>query len=272
MDTKLKEEAYFQKKERIRKKGNRFLFFFMLVFLCGYTFFLTSPYWLPPVYQGVSPAVIGKPMEENQREITVSSWQYSEKQQLLEVIIEINNLSLDGINRYKWTARDKKGRLKSRTVLETDKLVVIQVKLKKDWTEAAIHMNLLSKDNGKTKFDPFSFYVNDKVVKNVGHIGKQTKEGYMAICYESKIESYRGEIRKLKKKIRKEEQGIREADKKIKELKKESKYQSEDEKEKSTTTIKTIEDEKEKFEAEIEEYCKDIEEFNTKIALTKKLL
>lgn len=268
MDKSFKEENYKRKKKKINKDNNTFLIKFILIFVIGYLFFFTSKVWLPKAYEGVEITPIGTTIELNNRNITVDSWEYAAKDEKMEIIVEIDNFSIDGIKDYIWSIKGKGVKYKSSIVKSDGKFYVLEVyDVKKDWTEVSLNIDIKEKDKKKVKdeFTPVKIYTNDKVVKNVA-------DSHILSLKEYKIKAYKNKILITKDKIRKNEQfkdkcerGITEASGKIAEIKKDLQAQTEDEQNESKTAIENLENEKEGLKDKIIEGEKENKKLEEKI-------
>ena len=110
---------------RLMKRSNTFLYSFMIIFVFGYLFFFTSSLWMPATYTGVDITPIGKTVNAGERAITVDAWNYCPEQKKMEIMIEIENNSIDGIDRYDWKVRTREGVLEVKAVLEATDFVVL---------------------------------------------------------------------------------------------------------------------------------------------------
>lgn len=274
MNLGYKEESFNQKNHKLKRSGNRLLTGFLLTFVLGYFFFFTSNIWMPSPYEGVEITPFGTPVESNQRTITIDSWTYSEEDRKMEIIVSIENMAIDGIKRYKWNVKTASGNLSVDTIMETDKLVVLQVNnTPKRWTELALTMNVKKEDQRKTnEFAEIKVYTNDKHVKNVAHIYMKSPTEYQKEAILSRIESYQEQLAEELSKQKKVQTEIQNIVDKMKELKESMDYQTEQEQAETTETIHSFMDDKDNLDNELAEIGNNISELKEKIEIQNKLL
>lgn len=272
MKNKTREMAIKKEYDSIRKKGNRFLYGFLIIFISGYLIFFTSPLWMPGDYLGVDVTEPGEVISGNDREVTMVAWTYSKAQKKMEVVLEIANASLDGIDRYEWTALDaNKGRIRTETVTETDDFAVIRLlRVPDGFTEISLRMESPDKGEGEDEFSMLRFYTSKKSVEKVLSIKDKSLHEYRIYAADCKISTYRGQIQELEDDSKKQQDLIAEAEEKIKNLKKDQKYQAEDEKAETDSLISQLETQKDGFEDAIEENENKIAEFEEKIKLQEE--
>ena len=270
----LKEEFLKLQKKKIRKNTNRKLYIFMAITAIMYAFFFSSNLFMPPTFTGVDPLKIGSSIESEQRKLTLLSWTYSKKQEKMEIILNLENLSLDQIKKYSWQVTDKFGKKKTEVVIDEDSLIVLNVYgIKKNFTELKLIMGIRRQDkNIDTKFSELSFYTNSNIVSNVSYIGTKTVAGYKRQACFSVIKGYEKEIEKLEKRINTYEEKIDTANEKIKELNADIKYQTVSEKQATLEKILEITDKKKDYDDSIKECKNKIKETGKKIELKKKQL
>lgn len=216
------------KTKEIKRKSNRYLIVFLAIFILGYTFFFTSNIFLPPSYQGVTVTKIAEPINSYNRDITVASWTYSKEEKKMEVIIEIENKSLDGKNEYNWQARDKKGILKTDVIYEDPNFVVLNISnLRWRWTEVALDMMPKEETESEDGFSGIRMYTNDKKVEKVSSISKKSIEEYLVIASDSKINAVKEAIANTKEELDKCISKQNEIKKLMAELKEKEKYMTE---------------------------------------------
>ncbi|MFR8072298.1 MAG: hypothetical protein ACLU7V_06455 [Anaerovoracaceae bacterium] len=271
MNNRTREMAVKKKYDGIRKKGNRFLYGFLIIFISGYLIFFTSPFWMPDDYLGVDVTEPGEVISGNDREVTMIAWTYSKDHKEMEVVLEIVNASLDGIERYDWTAFDaQKGRIRTETVAETDDFAVIHLlRVPDGFTEISLRMEAPDSDSDGA-FSMLRFYTSKKAVENVSSIKDRSLHEYRIYAADCKIRTYRGQIRDLEENSKKQQDLIAEAEEKIKNLKQDQKYQAEDEKAETDSLISQLKTQKDDFADIIEENDSSIAELEEKIKLQEE--
>lgn len=251
------------KTKEIKRKSNRYLIVFLAIFILGYTFFFTSNIFLPPSYQGVTVTKIAEPINSYNRDITVASWTYSKEEKKMEVIIEIENKSLDGKNEYNWQARDKKGILKTDVIYEDPNFVVLNISnLRWRWTEVALDMMPKEETESEDGFSGIRMYTNDKKVEKVSSISKKSIEEYLVIASDSKINAVKEAIANTKEELDKCISKQNEIKKLIAELKEKEKYMTEVEIEENEIALSDYEirlDTEENTKKQIEDRISELE-------------
>ncbi len=272
MNNKTREMAVKKEYDSIRKKGNRFLYGFLIIFVSGYLIFFTSPLWMPDDYLGVDVTEPGEVISGNDREVTMIAWTYSREQKEMEVVLEIANASLDGLERYDWTAFDaQKGRIRTETVTETDDFAVIRLlRVPDGFIEISLRMEAPDKGESEDEFSMLRFYTSKKAVEKVSSIKDRSLHDYRIYAADCKIRTYRGQIRELEDDSKKQQDLIAEAEEKIKNLKKDQKYQAEDEKAETDSLISQLTTQKDGFKDTIEENDRSIAELEEKIKLQEE--
>ena len=267
-----KQESFESRKRRLHQQSNRFLYGFLIFFLGGYLIFFTSPLWMPGSYVGVDVTPIGQTVTAGDRSVTVDSWRYSKGQKLMEIMIEVENNSIDGIDHYDWQVKTKDRNLPVTVIAEDPGFIVLHVaEVPKDWTEAALTMNLPKGCHSK-EFEPVQVYVNDKIVTRTDQILRKDLKEYKAEAYQSKLDAYAGQIQRLQRQVRQTENSLQEADAKITEIQKKMEYQTDREMEESNQLIEELEGKKENLSERKKAYEEEIEELQEKIRLQKQLL
>ena len=269
MENKLKftEKIVRANNKKIKRDADRFLRIFLIVFIFGYLFFFSSTLWMPTDYTGVKASVIGKDIEGNDREVALSAWDFCEDQEMFEIVLEITNLSTDGINRYKWSVIDKtNGMMKVKPVIETDDLVVLHVQTN-SFTEVSLRMDSPADDED---FETLRFYTTKKDVNRVGHIEKKDEAAYRKIALDARIGYAEKCISSAKKEIEKQEEIIKNADKTISDLKEKQKFQTEEEKLDTDDKIAEIDTERQTAAEAIEDKQEEIKEQEKRIKMLKE--
>ena len=94
------------------KKNKESIRFFIIIFFFvgGYAFFFSSMYWMPASVDASYLTKVGIENTWNNRHITITRWDYSEEQGVMEVELSVENKSYDGKNTYDFSAVDLRGR------------------------------------------------------------------------------------------------------------------------------------------------------------------
>lgn len=267
MNTGYKEKLLKMKEKAQRSKGNRFLWGFIIVFIVGYAIFFTSKHWLAPVYVGVPTTKIGETVSQNDRDVTIKSWVWSKEQKKMEIIVSIDNLSIDDEDYYSWIVKDRNGRLKSKVVLEKPDFVVINVfGVKSDWTELALVMSLESGDRKKDNaFKPITVYASTDTVRSVDEIEDKSEYEYKRAAVEEIRMSYEKQIKALHSENQEKEKQIEAINEKIAELAAKKELEAESDAAVTQEKIDKLTDEKDTLQKEIDDAKAVIKDLNDKI-------
>lgn len=270
-----KEEKYDVKQKRLKSFSNRFLYGFVIVFIAGYTLFFSSSLWLPKTYTGVTVTPVGETISQNDRNITVDRWVYSPGERTMEIILEIENNSIDGIEAYSYQGRTASGQIKTEAILNEGDIAVIHMTgIKKSWTEVSLTISA-SSDNSEediSLFKPITIYMNDKVAEEVETIPILKGNDYKKLAYESKIEGFNSLIDSLNAEIEEIDNQIANIDERNKELEERLSGQTEKEKEETSSVITSLYYQKEALLREKENKVNEVGELKEKIDLQKKIL
>lgn len=262
-----KEEKSQKEKQRKKPRYMMFIVFFFF-FIGGYTLFFTSMFWMPDYGTAKRKTELHREIEWNNREVSLLRWEYSEKQKLMEIEIEVTNKEFDSKNKYKFSAMESSGqRLKVDKILVEPDWIIVQVRnVPKRFRELSLHMGVEHDDNeGYVRF-----YTNKNDVKRVDEIRKKTKKEYMIARLEETITGYREQIQEIEKEIQNEQNAIAEIEKEILRLEAKKPYQTEEELEHTQTLIDDANYSIENSNSTIEKKYKMIEEFEARIEKTEE--
>lgn len=267
MDKKLKDQLTRERNERIKKKNGKFLKMFLLIFIVGYAFFFTSNFILPVATPKITATPIGKAQEVNHRSVTVVSWDYSKEDDEMEIILEISNNSLDGINRYRFSAVEKtKGRIDCQMVLQRNDFVVLHL-TDVPGRFSEISLRMLIPAGNDTEESEMRFYTHKDAVTYVNDIKTRDEESYRLLAIDKKIENSKQLIEQYENDIKTERKKITEADKRIAEIDKNIKYLAGDDLENAQSDRSTLVSDVSRAEGNIENLSKQIEDEKAKITL-----
>lgn len=273
MNDLMNEQIIKEKNVKIKRQGNRLLIGAFLLFVASYCFFFTSKVWMPPTYEDIHVTGIGSTVQANDRKVTLVSWTYDEERHIQEVIFEIDNASIDGINQYRWSAIDiSRGGCIVEPVVEQGDFIVLHIKdIPARWTELSLRMDVKPDASRQTEFQMMRFYTSKQTVSQVSSITKKSETAYRMEACDIWIGLHQTQIDKLAKEIEDCEEKIRNASDRIKELEGKEAYQTEIEKADTLEMISGLESEKAKYLSEKESSLQEIAEMNQKIKLRKKM-
>ncbi len=180
------------KKIHTWRNKNRYLWIFVAIFLSGYVFFFSSSYWYPGGNGKVTPSRIGVAYSKDEHAFTLLSWEYSEKQRLMELQIDVKDQSLDGNADYEISALDrKKGRMRVDEVVKKDDYIVIRLHPEARWSEIAVHIGVPGSS------DTMKFYANKKSVSKVDEIADRSEKELYLAKYQKNIAQCESQISDL---------------------------------------------------------------------------
>ena len=271
----LNEEVIKQKNERIKRGQNRLLIGFAIVFFLGYVFFFSSNLWMPRSYEDIRITPLGSTVEANDRKITLLEWTYSEEQHLMEVMIDISNASVDGIDQYKWSALDRnEGMCEVEPVIESSNFAVLHLKrVPTRWTEISLRIDADSSiaEQNTASFQTIRLYTSKRAVDTVPTIEMKTEKEYRITACDLKIENCNTKIDQLSAEILELKQKAANADDRIAELEEELTYQTDSEKTDTFAQISTLQSTKSSTLSDIQSRESEIKEQLEKIEKQKEL-
>lgn len=259
--------------ERVKKNKNLFLGIFIFLFCGGYFLFFTSKTWLQTDSDLIRATALHKIQTFQERDITVGRWDYSEKQHMMEIELDILNRSVDGIDTYKYNAIERtKGNLKVETVVNKPDFVILRIyEVPVKWREVSVHIQF--DDNSEM----LKIYTNKNAVTRIDKINDMTETEYRIAKVEGTISQYDTEISSLQKEQKEIQEKIDQLNINIKQLTDSKEYQTEKEQaetdqliSQSKTEIESAEKDLGDNNAEIEEYRERIEKANLQIQDLKK--
>lgn len=245
-------------------KYNYFLSGIIIFILLGYMFFLTSKYWFSGNEDLITPSRLNSTKTWNEREVTLLGWKYDEAQQLMEVQINVKNLSADGINNYIFSAMDiEKGFFDTQTILNENGLLVVWITdISPKWSQLSLRMQLDLSENT----DVLKMYTNKEDVERVNNIQKLSYEDYMIEKLQNLIGMYKAEITALENKIEEQNQAKVNYQANITQLQAQEAYQTQEEINETQQTINRIQSEIGTCEETISNAQNNIEEYKKRIS------
>lgn len=207
-------EHFFSKVEH---QKSFFLKMFLCIFCGGYALFLTSNIWLPINSDMIAATPLNKIQSWQNREVQILSWNYAKEQNEMEIILELDNKSMDGIKNYSYEILDrKKGYFEIQPIVESNDLIVLSVTdIKKGWSELSLRITIPTENTGDN--NTLKLYTNKNEVAKVKSIQVQTENQYRLdridlkiVDYKYQIETLSSENEELKEQITNLETGISE--------------------------------------------------------------
>ncbi|MGF6376714.1 hypothetical protein M2140_001792 [Clostridiales Family XIII bacterium PM5-7] len=272
MNKYLKAVKIDEENRRIKNNTNRFLKTFCIIFVVGYVFFFSSNLWMPVDPLSIVQTKLGESIEANGRTVTPLVWTYSKDEQTMELIIEISNTSLDGIDEYEWTAVGvNTGFFDVETVVNTPEFVVLHVKnVSNSWTQMSVRMDFKANTKTTEKFNTIKMYADESSIDRVEEIKKGRMLDYQKVAIAAKIRQAEDEIRAIEAQIKESEKRIAVGEDREEKLSEQLQYQIGDEKDDTVAKITDITSEVTAERQRVEVRKEQIEQLQEKIALQKK--
>ena len=250
-------------------KNTLFLVIFLFV-AAGYVFFFTSAQTLPGGNSVVATKMNYPLAFDDRRTVTITRWDYAPEQGVMEIEMELDNQSFDGLDAYSFSALSKNLRQSELTVkpIITDSdLYVIQFSgVPSDWRSVSLRIKV----NDPSKTDVLKCYANTESVHTVPELHEKTKNEYLRDRLLRKISGYQEEIEKLKDTYDQNKQKIAALEDKNRQLEEGRKYQTAEEIEKTNQEIQTNKNQLETLKTEQENNLKDQDEYNLRIVKTQE--
>lgn len=249
-----------------RSFRNTFLALLGLLVLCGYAIFFSSTLWLPVqgTYSFTAP---GSTLTfANHRALTLSRWDYSPAQNLMEVELEIDNPNFDGLDRYLCDSivRTPSGERTAavQTVVAQDDFFVLHILgIPKDFTELSLRIQV----NDASTPGTAKLFSNKNDVRYVDNLTEKTKSEYLRDRVLALTDEYGAQIQKLEQEngaLGEKIEAIRE---KNTQLEADKKYLTEQDLQKTQERIASNEAQLQAAQKQIVENESEISEFRLKI-------
>lgn len=254
--------------QKERKKKNALLNMFLFIYAFGYLIFLTSNSWYPTHSDMVEATEFYKEYQWNDRKVILDDWDYSENQQLMEIKIEIQNTSFDGVDKYEYEALDrKKGYFEVKPVLEDEDYVVLHIiGVNKNWSEISLRISMPEKkEKGSTEISALKLYTNVEKVNTVQKIKDKSENQYYAERINEKIQNYEDIISELTEENLEYQSKIKQAKENISRLDSEKEYQTEKEIKETEEQISKAKMEIETMQTDVNANNEEIEEYQERI-------
>lgn len=174
---------------------------FVAVIACLFVFFFASPYIYVRSADDMLYTEIGKEIDIGSgHTVTVESWQYSENENEMEVVLSFNNTSFDGIDTYSYSAVSRNNgnntqNLKTEALYESSFFSVVKISQLKSFTEVRLTVSydtspLLSGNDKENQTNYAALFTNiKKVEKTDGFTQKD-----IITLYKDKLQNQINEI------------------------------------------------------------------------------
>lgn len=262
-------ELAVRKRIKMQKNSDRLLKVFIAVFILGNIFFFTSLITFPKVYRNIEPTPVGTALELGEQTVTFDSWGYSRSDRMFEILVEVENLSLEGEPNISFSCKCGKDVLHVDTerIIDNSLYVLHVKKVPRRFATASLTISTVDEE-GSQYSD--KFFITDKTTSKVS--AASSDKEYTVYAAESKIKGYKKQIRVLKKRQEELNGKISNSVTMIDDLEAKKKLQTEAEQQETEANISRIASEAEKLQAEIEDTTLQIQELEAKIKIQKKIV
>lgn len=269
IDEKLSEQILKEKNEKLKRNTNRFLVSFLIIFFSGYLIFFTSKLWLPNTYNDVTVTPLGEEIEVQNRKIRIDKWAYSPESREMEIILEIENLSSDGINEYKFTLFDRgTGAQEIRETINTTDFIVLRATLSRRWSELSFR---ISAKDPADELSTMKFYTTKKSIEIEEPLQEKTPEAYRREICDIRIRKIESEIAEKSEEIEKQRQTMNNAKEAAENLIEKAEYKTYEEREESLQNAEKLMQERASAQSSMETLQDEIAELRKQIQLQEEL-
>ena len=269
IDEKLSEQILKEKNEKLKRNTNRFLVSFLIIFFSGYLIFFTSKLWLPNTYNDVTVTPLGEEIEVQNRKIRIDKWAYSPESREMEIILEIENLSSDGINEYKFTLFDRgTGAQEIRQTINTADFIVLRANLSRRWSELSFR---ISAKDPADELSTMKFYTTKKSIEIEEHLQEKSPKAYRREICDIRIRKIESEIAAKSEEIEKQRQIMNNAKEAAENLIEKAEYKTYVEREESLQNAEKLMQERASAQSSMETLQEEIAQLRKQIQLQEEL-
>lgn len=197
------------------------------IIVLGYLFFFSSKWWMPIGSDVSYYTELGEPQEWNSRKITLIRWDYCEEEKSMEIELDIQNNSFDGINTYVCSATDiNEGYIDIEKVVEEPDWIIIKLSdIPKRWSEISLRLGMNADDD-----EPCKVYTNIVKVNYVDTLGQDSITGYRIQRFNIEIANYQKQISEKEEQIKEIQKSNDRINQEITRLEENKKYQTDEQK------------------------------------------
>lgn len=252
-------------------KHKKSIFFptFIVIFIVGYAFFLTSKLWYPNGDDLVTATKLNTEKIFNGRTVKVMRWDYSKSQGLCEVELDISNQQYDGIDTYDYEAILPSGKeLDIKNIIEKPDFVVLHITVPKNWQEISLRLRLPEKAHTSDS-TTLKLYGTIQSVQNVSNIKEMSFLDYQIRRLDDSIQFYNKEIGKNAKSIATLTEKYNHMSTTIADLNSQKQYMTEEEISDTDQTIASTQSDQKEIQNQIDALKADNEEYTQRIEKTQ---
>jgi len=252
-------------KKKFKSSRNNSIILFLVIFLGGYFLLFTSKSWLDNGNTEKKYTVLNTVETIDNRSLKLVKWNYCESTSTMEIEIEINNTTYDGINSFIFGCNDRKGKnYKVDAIITSPTLTVIQIQNVNVKKLSEIRLTMQVDYGGRKSEEMAKFYTNNDQVDKVEEIiTYNTLDSYYLAKLDKYIIEYKKQITDLTTKITEQNGKLTNYNAVLNDLTKQQNYVAADELEKVNKEIADTKN-------GINECTNSIKDFNTSIKETEK--
>lgn len=254
-----------KKKEYLKEKAKKNPNFGMQSFLCvlfaGYAFFFTSTFWMQDTGELAAATAYYTKVNCEDNALYLTQFAYSEKDQAMQVIVEIENKDVkDKKLEYSAVERKKKslGNLEVKVLQENSSYSILRITdVKPNWREISFRVQEKGKDIQA------KFYTNKNVIERVKSLPKMTDIQCQVLRSQKQIEYDDWQIAEKEKQVNTLQKENKEIEQRIISLE-ESTYPTDEEAQKARDLVNKAQGKQRVNEETIEDRMHEIEELKVR--------
>lgn len=258
----LKKKLALDKRKKIR--NDRMLKIFLVFFVVGYVFFFSSTYIFPKMYRNLDITDVGQTINMEDYIFTLDAWDYAEDDNTFEIILEVENLTLESKPKYDFVCKKNDNVYNTKIYKRIGNKFIIRVYGISRWADVSLNIEAGNKSA--------TIYMDDKSVNKIGSLKERTNEEYEVYIVESKIKGMEHHLKRLDAKKNELDKKMRLAYTKLDKLEKEKKFQTKEEKKVTDDNKSKLGTELGQLKQQLDDVMEEIKEYNNKIKLQKKIL
>lgn len=243
---------------------------FIMIFILAYLFFFSSTLILPKNYKNVHPTPLGTTYELGDYVITYDAWDWSKKDKVFEIILEIENLSLEKEPLINFVIQSGEDiyKVNIEKVFD-DSIYVLSVNgVKKRFTTATLMITTYDEYGENAKSN--KIVIDDR---KVGTLTSATTEtDYKKYIANNKIKGYKSRIKELLADQKEYAEKITYSYEKVEKLELKKKTQTDEEQMETEQNISMITNEANELQAFLDDTALEIQNLKDKIDIQYKIL
>ena len=180
-----------------RPRGVRGLQIFCIIFLLGNLLFFSTGIFMPKHYKDVEIAPIGTELELGEYTLTITSWDWAEKDRAFEIIFEVKDLSLNREPGYTFRFRCGDSHYRYKIYRDLGGLLVVRVSgVSSRFAQVAMTVKAGSASR--------SIYMDDRTMAHVERLEERSDAAYRIHAVEGKAAGHRLALQQLEQRLHQE--------------------------------------------------------------------